>query len=128
MIEFKFSAPAVNFNWWDSSKGELARILQTHNEASWMSEREPNTGKKWSPRKQPAGTWPILRRTGAMQDSVKVRPGSGPGLFSTKSISYGPFHMTGTSRMVARPWLGVPDSSLRPMATVIAKHILKTRR
>lgn len=127
-MEIKFSVPDVNLDWWESSRGELSRILQRENQRSWESEADPNTGTKWAPRKQPTGNWPLLQRTGAMFDKVKVKPQNEVGIFATKSVSYGPFHMTGTSCMTARPWLGVPDSALSPMATAIAKHIFKTRR
>lgn len=128
ILEIRYSVPDINLNWWASSRAEMARILQAENQRSWAAETNPNTGERWAPRKPPTGNWPILRRTGKMQDRVRVRPLGEIGIFSTKSVSYGPFHMTGTSRMAARPWLGVPDSALGPLAAAIAKHIFRTRR
>lgn len=128
MIEFKLKATTFNENWWDSSKNKIAKVLEEENQKSWEGEREPNTGAKWAPRKQPTGTWPILRKSGSMFDKTKIKPSGGVGLFSAKTVSYGPFHQYGTSKMVARPWLGVPDGSLRPIADIIANSILRGRR
>lgn len=128
MISVKFKVPEVNDRWWESSRNEIARVLQRENEASWKAEEDPNTGAKWAPRKQPTGTWPILNRTGRMQERTKIKPAGGVGLFSARTVSYGPFHQYGTSRMTARPWLGVPDRTLDPIAGIIAKNILKNRR
>ena len=126
MIKFKLTVPTVSTNWWEPSKNKIAAILLEENKTDWAAEREPNTGSKWAPRKQPTGGWPILRRTGTMQDRTRIRP-AGVGLFNANTVSYGPFHQSGTSRMVARPWLGVPDRSLPRAAEVIARNIFKGR-
>lgn len=126
MIKFKLTVPTVNTNWWESSKNELARILQEDNQKDWASERDPSTGSKWAPRKQPTGNWPILRRTGAMQDRTRIKPAE-RGIFKAATVSYGPYHQFGTGRMVARPWLGVPDRSLPRAAEVIGKNIFRGR-
>lgn len=123
-ITFKGSVPLFNENWWNSSKNPIADILQQDNEEAWSREKDPTTGKGWQARKKPTGDWPILRKSGKMQDKVKIRPVA-PGIFATKTTSYGPFHMTGTSRMVARPWLGVPSSSVPKMTLVVKKAVLK---
>lgn len=123
-IKIRGSAQLFNENWWASSKGPIAEILQEDNEVSWMYEADPQTGKSWEPRRDSSGSWPILRKTGKMQDKVKIRP-TGVGLFATKTTNYGPFHMTGTSRMVARPWLGVPMMSMPKINESIKKAILK---
>lgn len=127
-MSFKFSGSVQLFNpnWWGSSKNPMADILQQDNEEAWSRERDPQTGKGWAPRKQPTGGWPILRKTGTMQDKVKIRPVA-PGIFATKTTSYGPFHMSGTSRMVARPWLGVPETSMPKLTAVVKKAIIKGR-
>lgn len=126
MIKFKLTVPTVNTDWWKYSKNRIAAVLLEENQVDWAAERNPNTGTKWAPRKQPTGGWPILRRTGAMQDSTRIKPG-GVGLFTARTVSYGPFHQYGTRRMVARPWLGVPDRSLPRMAEIIASTIFKGR-
>jgi hypothetical protein len=126
MIKFKLTVPVVNTNWWESSKNEIAAVLLEENRVDWEAEREPNTGSRWQPRKPPTGGWPILRKTGTMQDRTKIKPGL-KGIFSASTVSYGPYHMTGTSRMVARPWLGVPDRSLPRIAGVIGRSVFRGR-
>jgi phage gpG-like protein len=123
-ITFKGSAQLFNENWWASSKMPIADILQQDNEESWSRERDPQTGQGWMARKTPTGTWPILRKTGTMQDRVKIKP-VGVGLFATKTTNYGPFHMSGTSRMTARPWLGVPAMSMPKITVSVKKAIVK---
>jgi len=127
MIRFKLTVPTVNTNWWASSKNEIAKVLLEDNQQDWASERDPNTGSKWAPRKQPTGGWPILRRTGAMQDRTRIKPKDSIGIFVASTVSYGPFHQYGTNRMVARPWLGVPDRSLPRAAEIVGKSIFKGR-
>lgn len=123
-ISFKGSVPQFNANWWNPSKYALARILQEYNEEAWSRERDPTTGLGWKARKDPKGSWPILRRSGKMQDKVKIRPVA-VGIFATRTTSYGPFHMTGTSRMPARPWLGIPSTAIPEMTSVVRSAILK---
>lgn len=125
-FKFRGSVQLFNENWWGSSKIGLADILQQDNEEAWSRERDPQTGMGWAPRKQPTGDWPILRRSGTMQDKVKIRP-IGIGLFATKTTNYGPFHMSGTRRMTARPWLGIPMSSIPKMESVVKKAIIRGR-
>lgn len=123
-FKFKGSVQLFNEKWWTSSKNPMADILQQDNEEAWSREKDPQTGQGWAPRKKPTGDWPLLRKSGKMQDKVKIKPVE-TGIFSTKTTSYGPFHMTGTSRMVARPWLGVPQSSIPKMTDVVKKAVLK---
>ena len=123
-ITFKGSVQFFNENWWKYSKNPIADILQQDNEEAWSRERDPQTGQGWAPRKEPTGAWPILRKTGRMQDKVRIRP-QGVGLFATKTTNYGPYHMSGTSRMVARPWLGVPSTSMPKITMSVKKAVAK---
>lgn len=125
-IKFRGSVQLFNENWWGPSKNPIADILQQDNEEAWSRERDPQTGSGWAPRKQPTGSWPILRRTGEMQDRTKIKP-AGVGLFSARTVSYGPFHMTGTRNMVARPWLGVPMQSMPKITQVVKKSVIRGR-
>jgi phage gpG-like protein len=126
VINFKLQVPTFNEDWWGVSKNKIARILQEDNEESWARERDPQTGNAWAPRKQPTGGWPILRKSGRMQDKVRIRPVAF-GVFATVTTSYGPYHMTGTSRMPARPWLGVPNKSMPQIETAVADAIFRGR-
>lgn len=57
-----------------------------------------------------------------MQDEAEINP-SGAG-FKVKTTSYGRYHQYGTSKMAARPWMGVPDKSLQKLPPIAWKHIL----
>lgn len=136
MIKIKASVPQFNLNWWKSSKAELARTLQQDNELSWSQERDPQTGKGWAPlsaryrarKNMIAPGQPILRLTGKMLNTAKIRPGSSVGLFSARTkANYGIYHMTGTARMPARPWLGVPNLTVPKMESIVVKAIVKGR-
>ena len=127
MISFKLTLPKVNENWWVSSKPKLTRIVEDYNKQSWSEERDPVDGSGWAPRKPPTGSWPLLRKTGKMQDSTRF---SAPGvmLFTAKtSVNYGGFHMSGTSKMPRRRWLGIGPSVVPQMEREIAMHIFKGR-
>ncbi len=125
MIKFKLSVPVIEENWWDRSKNELTKVLLTDNQEDWRDQQDPQTGAKWAPRKQPTGNWPILRKTGRMQDGTRMKSPA-TGIFSAKmGAPYGGFHMTGTSKMVARPWLGIPVRTMPKMAEVISRKIFK---
>jgi hypothetical protein len=65
---------------------------------------------------------PILRVTGTMQDTAVINP-QGQG-FSVTSIYYGVYNQFGTSKMPARPWVGIPDDSLKQIVPIAWKNIL----
>lgn len=136
MISFKLSVPTLNENWWESSRNEIARILQEDNRAAWGEEKDPQEGKKWAPLSARYREWksqaypgqPILRLTGRMQDRTRIRPEAARGIFSARmGADYGSYHMTGTSKMPARPWLGIPVMSMPRVEAAVAKAILRGR-
>jgi phage gpG-like protein len=136
MINFSLSVPSFNLNWWEASRNELARILLEDNQASWSTEQDPQTQGRWAPlspayassKSRAYPGVPILRRTGTMQDKTRILPQASRGIFSARmGSSYGSYHMNGTSRMPARPWLGVPVSSMPKMEEAISRAILKGR-
>ena len=123
-LKMRITVPKVNLNWWASSKHELTNIVVDHNKKSWGKQRDPVTMSPWAPRKAPTGSWPILRRTGLMQDTAKFRPVETM-VWSVRTTDYGPFHQYGTSKMSQRRWLGIGGTVLDPMAKVIGSHIFK---
>lgn len=128
MSTFKMSlkVPKVNYDWWAKSRNELNRMVEDYNKAQWPKQRDPVTLKPWAPRRQPTGNWPILRKTGTMQDTAKFKADRGqPMIFKAKTTDYGPFHQYGTKKMVQRRWLGIGPELLDPMARVIGKNIFK---
>jgi len=127
MIKFKLTVPKVNQDWWKSSKSKLTKLVEDYNKKSWSSESDPVTGSRWAPRKPPTGSWPTLRKSGKMQDSTKF---SAPGtmLFTARTgVNYGGFHMSGTSKMPQRRWLGIGSPLISDMEKEVAKHIFKGR-
>ena len=75
MSKFKLTLtlPKVNQDWWKSSKRELNELVENYNRDNWPKQRDPVTLKPWAPRKAPTGTWPVLRKTGEMQDTTKFK-------------------------------------------------------
>lgn len=111
--------------WWNASKKELTKLVEEANKANWPNQRDPVTKKKWAPRQQPTGTWPLLRRTGRMQDSAIFKPGRAPMSFVVTTTNYGPFNQYGTSKMPARRWLGIPPELGPKMGEIVFKSMWK---
>ena len=128
MIRMKLTVPNVNVDWWRTSKNELTKVVEDYNRSTWPSQSDPVTGAAWAPRKPPTGSWPLLRLTGKMQDSAKFKAGSAPMSFYAITTNYGPYLQYGTSKMVARRWLGIGPKILDPMAAIIAKQIFKGKK
>ncbi len=128
MINMKLTVPNVNYNWWATSKNKLNKLVEEYNRSTWPSQSDPVTLKPWTPRKPPTGTWPLLKRTGKMQDTAKFKVGNSPMSFYAKTTNYGPYLQYGTSKMVARRWLGIGPAILNPMAAIIGKQIFKGKK
>ena len=136
MFSFKVSGNGLkpfNLNWWKPTQKEWAPVLLKDQTPFWRSQSDPSTGKPWvslTPKyaleklKRYPGQL-ILRATGAMQDGAEITP-KGEG-FEVKSAFYGRYHQWGTSKMTARPWVGVPDTSLKHIVPIAWKHILSRK-
>lgn len=136
MIEFFIQGRGfkpVNTRWWPETQKQWSTKLLQDNRKFWSQEREPGTGRPWkalSPRyrawkERTRGGQPILRYTGKMQDSAKILPkGSG---FEVSTTPYGRYHQFGTGRLVARPWMGVPETSMESLTVLAWKNILSTK-
>lgn len=97
-------------------------------------------GTPWAPRKPPTGGWPILTKTGALR-AAATGQGSGAiqesdGRSATVGVDAGVhvpgggvhaagFHQFGTSRMVARPFVGASDRIEEALGEYIADEGLK---
>ena len=124
-MKFKLTVPKVNENWWRSSKNELQKVVEEYNKDSWSSGQDPVTKKAWEPRKQPTGSWPILKKSGKMFGSTKFKS-AGVMLFSARTrADYGKFHQYGTSKMPKRRWLGIGGELTPRMEKIIGKHVFK---
>jgi hypothetical protein len=126
-----FGVKLFNLNWWEPTKLEWAPILLNENKPFWRNQTQPN-GRPWKPltnqyrawKKKRYGEQPILRATGKMQDTAKVRTSLKNDRFEVLTTSVGPYHQFGTKKMAARPWMGVPDTSLKKLSGIAWKHIL----
>jgi hypothetical protein len=127
-----FGVKLFNPDWWEPTKLEWAPILLNENKPFWKNQTEPN-GRPWKPltnqyrawKKRKFGEQPILRATGKMQDTAKVLTNLRNDRFEVLTTNVGPYHQFGTKKMAARPWMGVPDSSLEKLSGIAWKNILK---
>jgi phage gpG-like protein len=133
MFSFTLSQnlPKFETNWWANVQKQWAPELLKDNRSFWPVESDPSNGRPWAAltpnyasqklKKYPGQ--PILRATGKMLDSVKLQPWNS-GIQAVSEL-YGPFHQFGTKKMVARPWLGVPNSSLKKLTKLAWDNIIK---
>ena len=124
----------MNLNWWRPTKEEWVPVLLDDHPQFWKQQVDPTYKRPWdqlTPRyanrkDQRYPGQPILRATGLMQDLAYIYTKGN--VFYVKSTDYGSYHQNGTSRMVARPWMGVPDISLQKIAPIAWKNILSRKR
>jgi len=135
MIEFRIKGRGfrpVNEHWWPKTQKQWASKLLQENKKFWPQEKNPHTGRPWKDLSPKYRLWkektrpgqPILRYTGKMQDSARILP-KGEG-FEVRTTFYGKYQQFGTNRLVARPWVGIPDSSIPSLQTLAWKNILST--
>ena len=124
----------MNLNWWKPTKEEWVPVLLDDHPQFWKQQVDPTYKRPWdqlTPRyanrkDQRYPGQPILRATGLMQDLAYIYTKGN--VFYVKSTDYGSYHQNGTSRMVARPWMGVPDISLQKIVPIAWQNILSRRR
>lgn len=134
MIEIKWEPIHINLDWWPETQKEWAPILLKDQQPYWKDERNPTSGRPWKKLSPDYAAWkkrnypgqPIERLTGVMQDTAKIFP-SNKGFNATVAY-YGVYQQYGTSRMPARPWLGIPPSSLVQLAQLAFKNIFLSKR
>ncbi len=121
---FTVTLPKINENWWKDSRNLLNQVVEDHNKESWSQQRDPVDQNPWKPRKPPTGTWPLLRKTGRMQDDTVFSPGRTPMTFNAVTTNYGPYMQYGTRTVPARRWLGIGGMQVTDtMARVLGKII-----
>lgn len=107
---------------------DIGQVMKASTEANFEGEREPS-GLQWKDLKKSTverrtrrGTWPgqILTETGTLRESMGVFIGPDYVEIGT-NVPYGKYHMTGTTRMPARPFLGIPGDK-STLAEVINSH------
>ena len=135
MITFKVkNMPSVNLDWWKKTQREWAPILLAEQKPFWKDERNPTNGKPWAQLSSDYRTWkdkkypgqPTLRATGRMQDTAKIVPYQQG--FKVNTTPYGAYNQFGTSKMPARPWVGIPPVALATLSAIAFKNIFFSKR
>jgi hypothetical protein len=137
MIRFKTQGNGLlpmNLNWWKPTKEEWTPVLLDDHPAFWRKEVDPTTGRPWAKLNPRYAAWkaqkypgqPILRATGTMLDSAYIFTRGNR--FLVRSTDYGPDNQFGIGRQPARPWMGVPDISLKQIVPIAWKNILSRKR
>mgnify|MGYP003139148003 CR=1 FL=1 len=129
-MSFKFTLKLLDprENWWTSTRKELNEVVERYNRSTWPTQRSPADNVPWKPRKPPTGTWPILRRSGFMQDSAKFyTKANQPMEFFAETVYYGPFMQYGTRYVPPRVWLAIGPRVIPAMEKTIARKLFKGR-
>jgi phage gpG-like protein len=121
----------LNTRWWKPTKEEWVPVLIEDHPQFWKKQIDPTYQRPWTRLTPRYASWksrnypgqPILRATGLMQDLAFIYTRGN--VFKVKSTSYGKYHQFGTSKMAARPWMGVPDVSLKQIVPIAWKNILR---
>lgn len=129
-LKLKGKSKLFNENWWFPTRREWIPMLLTDNKKFWVAQTSPY-GIPWKPLTRGYKAWkiahygdqPILRASGRMQDTAKIKSW-GDRIF-VKTNKQGIFHQFGTTKMASRPWMGVPDLSLQRLPALAWKNILK---
>ena len=137
MIRFKVTGNGLipmNLRWWKPTQQQWVPVLLDDHPAFWKREVDPTYQTPWARLSPRYAEWkaenypgqPILRATGLMQDASYIYTRGD--VFKVKSTRYGAYHQFGTSKMPARPWMGVPDISLKQIVPIAWGNILSRRR
>ncbi len=137
MIKFKVQGNGLapmNLNWWKPTKEEWVPVLIDDHPQFWKRQVDPTTERPWQRLSPRYAAWknqkypgqPILRATGLMQDSAYIFTKGNQ--FIVRSTDYGADNQFGIGRQTARPWMGVPDISLKQIVPIAWKNILTRRR
>lgn len=130
-LKFKFEEKLkpLKKRWWTPTKKEWVPHLWLDNRELWYRQTD-DEGKPWkalSPayekwKTEEYGSLPILDAGGGMFDLslIYVRGNK----FTVRTTEEGVYHQFGTSKMPARPWMGVPLKSLDTLAEIAIKNIL----
>ena len=137
MMKFKVQGNGLtpmNLNWWKPTKEEWVPVLLDDHPQFWKRQVDPTYQQPWARLTPRYASWknerypgnPILRASGLMQDSAYIFTRGNK--FMVRSTDYGAYNQFGTSKMPARPWMGVPDISLKQIVPISWKNILSRKR
>jgi phage gpG-like protein len=124
----------LNTKWWKPTKEEWVPVLLDAHPQFWRKQVDPTYQRPWARLTPRYAIWksqnypdqPILRATGLMQDVAYIYTQGN--VFKVKTTPYGKYHQYGTSKMAARPWMGVPDISLKQIVPIAWRNILSRRK
>lgn len=124
----------MNLNWWKPTRQEWVPVLMDDHIPFWRREVDPTTNRPWARLTPSYAKWksvthpgnPILKLSGTMLAASYITERGQK--FTVNSTRYGAYNQFGTSRMAARPWMGVPDISLMKLSSISWKHILSRKR
>jgi hypothetical protein len=124
----------MNLKWWKPTKEEWVPVLMDDHPQFWKDQVDPTYKRPWAQLTPRYASWkskhfpgePILKRTGLMQEASYIYTRGDE--FRVRSTKYGAANQFGTPKMVARPWMGVPDISLEQIVPIAWKNILSRRR
>mgnify|MGYP003704873045 CR=1 FL=1 len=137
MIQFKVKGNGqvqMNLNWWKPTKEEWVPVLLDAHPQFWKREVDPTYERPWEKLSPRYAAWkrkkypgePILRATGLMQDSAYIFTKGDK--FLVRSTDYGADNQFGIGKQPARPWMGVPDISLKEIVPIAWRNILSRKR
>lgn len=124
----------MNTKWWKPTQREWTPVLLDDHPQFWKRQVDPTTQRPWKSLNPRYAAWkdqnypgqPILRATGLMQELAYIYTRGDR--FLVRSTHYGAYNQFGTSRMPARPWMGVPDISLKQIVPIAWHNILSRKR
>jgi hypothetical protein len=121
----------LNENWLSKSLDEWLPVLRSSLITHWGREQDPETLRPWAPLTPKYRAWkikhhgnlPKLILSGKMLWTTRF--GRVGNRITVDMPHYGIFHQKGTPRMKARPWLGVPNNSMKQLSRLSIKNILQ---
>ena len=137
MIRFRVQGNGLvpmNLNWWRPTKDEWVPVLIDDHPQFWKQQVDPTYKRPWASLSPKYAAWkqqrfpgqPTLKASGLMQESAYIFTQGNR--FLVRSTDYGAYNQFGTKRMPARPWMGVPDISLKQIVPIAWKNILSRKR
>lgn len=114
---------------------KIANVLWQEAEEAFDNERSPE-GEKWDSLKEPyktqrykAGrTGPTLQLTTNLLQSLNIDYGDSFAVIGVNALSdnnepYGQYHQAGTSKMAARPFLGLGEDGIKEIKHILTKAL-----
>lgn len=100
-------------------KRRLGAILKAQTQRRIKSEKQAPDGARWSPwAPSTSKKGHLLYKSGAFYKGIKASV-TKQGVSITTDTPYGYLHDVGTSRMPARPWIGISRDNLREVEKAV---------